>query len=207
MTEIIDISLEISEDTLIYPGNPEVDIEEIDTSGSKISRIDFGSHTGTHVDGPQHVFDDGKGVNEAFRITQFVGDCEVLDMTHREESVKKEDFEGIDLKEKSRIIVKTKNSKEGFERFRDDFVYLDGKAAEFISGFDLELFGIDYLSVKQRASSDNRPHKELLKNNIVIFEGLDLSGVEPGGYTFVGLPLKIKDIDGAPARALLIEDY
>ena len=69
------------------------------------------------------------------------------------------------------------------------------------------LFGIDYLSVKKRGGSDNRSHTELLKNDIVNFEGLDLSQVEPDEYFFVGLPLKFIDLDGAPARAILLQNF
>ena len=68
----------------------------------------------------------------------------------------------------------------------------------------IALFGIDYLSVKKRGGPDNRPHTELLKNRVVIFEGLDLSKAKPGKYFFVGLPLKFAGLDGAPARAILL---
>ena len=51
-----------------------------------------------------------------------------------------------------------------------------------------------------------RPHKSLLSKSIVIFEGLDLSSVEPGEYNFIGLPLRLVDLDGAPARVLLVKN-
>jgi len=33
-----------------------------------------------------------------------------------------------------------------------------------------------------------------------------MSKVSPGDYTFICLPLKLKDADGAPARAILISE-
>jgi arylformamidase len=45
----------------------------------------------------------------------------------------------------------------------------------------------------------------LLKDGITIVEGVNLSAVEPGKYTFACLPIKIKDGDGGPARAILIK--
>jgi arylformamidase len=35
-------------------------------------------------------------------------------------------------------------------------------------------------------------------------EGLDLSRIEPGEYQLICLPLKLKDCDGAPVRAVLM---
>jgi arylformamidase len=46
----------------------------------------------------------------------------------------------------------------------------------------------------------------LLQAGVVAVEGLDLSEIEAGDYRLYCLPLKIKGSDGAPARAILIED-
>ncbi|HAI20406.1 MAG TPA: hypothetical protein DCM14_00630, partial [Clostridiales bacterium UBA8153] len=47
-------------------------------------------------------------------------------------------------------------------------------------------------------------HLRLLEAGIPIVEGLRLAGVAPGDYFFVCLPLKLRDGDGAPARAILL---
>lgn len=62
--------------------------------------------------------------------------------------------------------------------------------------------GIDYLSIG-REDEGPAVHRALLGAEILIVEGLNFSGVEPGDYDFVCLPLKIRGGDGAPARALL----
>ena len=66
----------------------------------------------------------------------------------------------------------------------------------------IKLVGIDYLSV---ASFDeiHDVHKILLKEDIVIIEGLDLTEPKQGMYELSCLPLKIINADGAPARAIL----
>jgi arylformamidase len=43
----------------------------------------------------------------------------------------------------------------------------------------------------------------LLEGKVLIIEGLDLSGIEPGQYTLYCLPLNIPEAEGAPARVLL----
>ncbi|MFQ5661647.1 MAG: cyclase family protein [Candidatus Paceibacteria bacterium] len=206
--KIIDISLPLNSSTVIYPNNPKVEIEEnIDKrKGLTVtdSKITLGSHTGTHIDAPRHVFEDGATLDQ-IPLEQIVGKCRVLDFTDAEESIKTSDLEKHDIKEGERILAKTKNSEIGFDEFRNDYIYLDGNAAEYLAKKRVALFGIDYLSVKQRGSEDIRPHTELLKNNIVIFEGLDLSQVEEGEYMFVGLPIRFTGIDGSPARAILLK--
>ncbi|MCH7952173.1 cyclase family protein [Patescibacteria group bacterium] len=206
--KIFDISLTIDSNTIVYPGNPEVEItphHTIPQHSSNLSKIVFGSHTGTHVDAPKHADNRGAGVDNVDLYACF-GPCRVLDMTQVKDAIRIEDLSAHKIQRCERILVKTRNSFRGFERFYEDFVYLDGDAACWLAEKEIVLFGIDYLSVKKRGSKDNRAHTCLLSKRIIIFEGLDLSRVDPGEYTFVGLPLKFKGLDGSPARAILIQD-
>lgn len=209
--KLIDISLPLYNGMITYPGNPELRMRPT-RSGQKslvfpsfLTEISMGSHTGTHVDSPSHVFPKGKAV-DAIKLTQLVGNCRVLNMTHVKKAVMVSDLEKENIKKGERILVKTKNSisTKSFKEFYNDYIYLDGDAAEYLAKKNICLFGIDYLSVKQKGSLDHRPHTALLKKNIPIFEGLDLSKVKPGKYFFIGLPLKFIGIDGAPARAILM---
>lgn len=202
--KIIDISLALEEGMITYPDNPPFMI--MDASGLTSSRsiLTIGTHTGTHIDAPRHVFKDGRGLNK-IPLDRYVGVCRVLDLTNAKEAVTISDLERFRIKKGERILIKTRNSRRGFKTFYDDYVYLDGDAADYLAKKGITLFGIDSLSVKKRGGSDHRPHLSLLKKGVVIFEGLDLSKVLPGTYTFVGLPLKLGNIDGAPARAILIQ--
>jgi arylformamidase len=214
--EIIDISLPLSASTIVYPGNPRVEIEEVRGASSTHSKITLGSHTGTHIDAPRHVFPDRGGV-EIFPLAQMNGPAIVVDCTSATEKVTRQDL-GNALKNKgiatprqdlgalkgTRILLKTQNSIRGFDTFRDDFIYLDGDCAEWLASEGVALVGIDYLSIKQRGGSDHRPHTALLEKNIVILEGIDLSHVEAGEYTLACLPLSFPGLDGAPARAVLM---
>ena len=203
MEKIIDISLPIDEKTVVYPGNPKVNIKTMYGKTSTYSEIKFGSHTATHIDAPKHVFKRGFGVDK-IDLKKVIGECRVLDMTNVKEAVKVGDLKKVNIKKGERILVKTKNSQKGFKKFYNDYIYLDGSAAEFLAQKKILLFGIDYLSVKKRGGKDTRPHTSLLKKGIVIFEGLDLSKVKPGKYFFIGLPLKFTNLDGSPARAVLL---
>lgn len=201
--KIIDISLPIYEGMPIYPNNPGFSTKPVPTPHSYLSEVTMGTHTGTHIDAPRHVFKDGKGVDEV-SLERLIGPCRVLDMTHKDIEISEDDLIKEGMKKGERIFVKTKNSLRGFETGYDDYVYITSGAAELLGECGVALFGIDALSIKKRGSSDNRPHTELLRRDIVIFEGLDLSRVKAGEYFFIGLPLKLVGLDGAPARALLL---
>ena len=203
--EIIDISLPISEQMIIYPNNPPVRMKRKQGQHTVQTELSIGSHTGTHVDTPEHALYDDRGI-EAYPLRAFVGSCRVLDLTHRAfgDAIQVDDLEKNAVAVGERILAKTRNSDRGFEKFYDDYVYLDGDAAEYLAEQGIALFGIDSLSVKERGSSDNRPHTALLGAAIPILEGLDLSRAAPGAYTLVCTPLLLPHIDGALARALLL---
>ena len=204
--EIFDISLPLDGKTIIYPGNPEMTIEphtRVPEYPTNLSKIIFGSHTGTHVDAPRHVDNGAIGVDKV-SLVACIGPCRVFDMTGAEEKITVADLEKENIQQGERILVKTQNSLRGFSEFREDSIYLDGDTADYLAGRGIILFGIDGLSVKKRGGEDVRPHTSLLSKNIVIFEGLDLSGVDPGEYQFIGLPLRFTELDGSPARAVLI---
>lgn len=203
-SQIIDISLSLSPSTIIYPGNPPVEIERIgSTSGASWhSKISMGSHTGTHIDAPAHVFADGKTLGR-IDLSNFIGPCKVIDCSSSSFSVTRDDIMSKGIMQGDRILFKTHNSSRGYEEWYDDYTFLSGETAAYLAEQEVSLVGIDYLSVKQKGSSDNSPHTHLLSKDIPILEGVDLSHVEEGSYMLVFLPLKI-DIDGSPGRAVLI---
>jgi arylformamidase len=63
--------------------------------------------------------------------------------------------------------------------------------------------GIDYLSVGTYGKDGGETHRILLEAGVWIIESLDLSGVAPGDYELICLPLKVLNSEGAPARAVL----
>lgn len=161
---------------------------------TNLSKITFGSHTGTHVDAPRHVDNSAIGTDK-IDLEKCIGPCRVLDFTHCDEKISITDLGKYNIKSGERILAKT-----------NGLFYLDGDAADWLAAREIVLFGIDRLSVKKQGGEDTRPHTSLLSKNIVIFEGLDLSQVNPGEYQFIGLPLRFTDLDGAPARAILIKN-
>lgn len=205
-SKIIDISIPLSEKTIVYPGNPKIEIKEIKSEASKsiISKITSGSHNGTHIDAPRHAIEEGKSI-DMMPLDVFMGPCRVIDCTRDVGSVLKDTLELNAIFEGERILLKTTNSLRGYSEFYHDFVYLSSDGASYLAEVGVTLVGIDYLSIKQKGSTDNRPHTVLLEQDIPIIEGIDLSKVEPGNYKIIAFPLKYMDIDGAPARVVLLK--
>jgi arylformamidase len=210
--KIIDISLPINNQTVVYPNNPAVQIEtvaKIPENSSRLSKITFGSHTATHIDAPSHTLEGGDSI-DLYPLENFIGPAKVFDFSYLNpgELIKISDFEkvaeNISVEAGDRILVKTSNSNRGFAEFYDDFVALDGDCADWLAEKNIALFGIDYLSIKQRGSADNRAHNSLLSKKIPIVEGLNLKEVSAGNYNLFCPPLKLDGLDGAPARAVLM---
>ena len=196
---MIDISVGISPDMLIYSGDPKPQIEtisSIETDGAKVSGISLGSHTGTHIDAPSHVFEDGVTVDR-IKLDGLVGKALVLELTNGNvitgtdiEILYRQfaDISGINI-----LLIKT-----------GCFSYLDESAANWIVKNGFTTVGIDGMSVDD--PSRMSVHKLLLGNGINIVEYLNLCAVGEGVYDFMCLPLKIIGCDGAPARAVLFLD-
>jgi len=187
-----------------YPGDPQVKFRPWAGKKWGLTEITMGTHTGTHVDAPRHVFKSGTRIDE-LTLSKFIGPCRVLDMTHVKQAIELRDLKAAQIKKGERILVKTRNSLRSQNVFRPDYVYLSGDATEYLAKLPIALFGIDAFSVKQRGSDDLRPHTVLLKKEIVILERINLRSVKAGTYFLAALPLKLKGLDGSPVRAVLMD--
>jgi len=209
--KLYDISVTISNDIVTWPGDPKVDIQlaiQIKKGDPcNVSRWQIGAHTGTHCDAPFHFLDDGRGIDEV-TLDRFVGPCLVVEVDPKI-NIEKEDLEKIDFKRHKRILFKTRNSahwKNNNMTFDENFVAVGITGAQYLVDKKIELVGVDYLSVESfHAEFEHPVHKKLLRNNVVVLEGLNLSAIKPGEYELLCLPLKIKHGDGTPMRAALRE--
>ncbi|MBI2558169.1 cyclase family protein [Candidatus Woesearchaeota archaeon] len=204
--KIYDLSPEISEEMIVYKDKaekkPKIKAARTLKEGSNESRIELDSHTGSHVDAPYHMLENGKTI-EKIPLEKFMGKCIVLDFTKIKNSITKNNIKNSEIKIKKNgiVLLKTKNKSE--RSFNQNFTYLDKSGAEYLVSKKIKAVGIDSLGI-ERNQPEHETHKILLRNNIPIFEGLDLSKVNQGRYFFHGLPLKIRKGDASPVRAVLI---
>lgn len=209
MPRIIDISTPVVNGGLVYPGNPAIELSPQQSiakgASANVSSILFGSHTGTHVDAAKHFFDDGETVDQ-LPLDKLIGRATVLEFAEDVMQIGAKELDGQPLAGARRVLLKTRNSAllEQAE-FARNYTFLAPDGAELLAEQGVELVGIDYLSIEQFHSGHHRTHRTLLERRIVIVEGLQLGGVAPGVYDFICLPLKLAGMDGAPARAVLLE--
>jgi arylformamidase len=122
--QIFDISVPVRSDMPVYPGDPEVRLERVQESPA-VSRLDFGVHSGTHVDAPVHFIEGGSGT-EALPLEVLVGPCEVVGA-------------GEEWPESAERIL--------FKQTTE----LDGPAAQTLVARGVRLVGVDRMSVGHRA--------------------------------------------------------
>jgi arylformamidase len=203
----IDISVPLSAGLVHWPGDPPANIERIadlaKADACNVSALSLSAHTGTHLDAPLHFLAGGAGI-EGWPPEATVGPCRVLGIRSRA-GVGVESLRPHRIRRGERLLLKTGNSAGRWweEGFRRDFVHLTRDAAGYLADREVRCVGIDYLSVGAATREGEEVHRLLLGASIWIVEGLDLSGVVPGRYDLVCLPLRLPGADGAPARALL----
>jgi arylformamidase len=210
--QLFDISVRISPQMPIWPGDPTVQIERVASINKgdpcNLTRLSLGAHTGTHVDAPYHFFEKGLKVDQ-LSLRTLVGTAHVIEVYPKERTITTTDLGSLGLPSTvQRLLIKTDNSylwEGGLLEFEKDFIHLGGDAAQWIVKRGIKLIGVDYLSVDSFNSRDNVIHHTLLEAGVVIIEGLNLSHVVQGVYQLYCLPLKIADGDGAPARVVLIK--
>jgi arylformamidase len=207
---IYDISVPLRAGGVVYPGNPAISITAQQAiaqgAGANVSRLDFGSHTGTHVDAPKHFFDDGAGVDE-LPLDVLMGPARLIAFADAVASIGESELSTHDLKGVTRLLMRTRNSgwlASGSSDFHQDYTYLKPDGAEYLVKAGVTLVGVDYLSVEQFRSGHHKTHRTLLSAGVVIVEGLMLDAPPPGDYELCCLPLRLTGLDGAPARAVLV---
>jgi arylformamidase len=200
----IDVTVPIHPGMVVYEGDPPVEVTAALSlergDPANVSRLALGSHTGTHVDAPRHFVPGGAGVDR-LSPEALIGAARVLACPPgpiAAATVAGRAGRG------ERLVLKTGNSALWTRgRFAADYQALTLDAARALAQAGVGLVAIDYLSIEAFAAPGHPVHRCLLEAGVVVLEGLDLSDVEPGPYELCCLPLRLRDGDGAPARALL----
>ena len=203
--KLYDITVPISPSLPTFPGDPPVKIEPVTRiekgDAANVSRITMSSHCGSHIDVSLHYNEEGISL-ENLPLTLLIGNALVADLRGITE-IGRDVLARLPLTGVERLLLKTDNSLL-WERtgFYDIYAHLTRDGAEYLLTTSVQLIGIDYLSI-EGYSGDGQVHRLLLRNGVVVLEGLNLEGIEQGEYELICLPLKITGGDGAPVRAVL----
>ncbi len=171
---IVDLTVPIEEGMRVYPGDPEVKVQRLENQGYIISKLTLGSHTGTHVDVPAHVFKDGKTLDQV-PVEQFSGRAYVT---------KLEDIDSLDVDVDVLLIYTGGN----------------GLTLEQAKRVKARVVGVDSMSV----GSMEVHRELLSRGIIIVENLTNLDKIIGKYVDFLCFPLLIKGGDGAPARAVAV---
>lgn len=206
MTRLYDISRAIQAEMAVWPGDPAFELRRTgkiaEGSPVNVSALNLGAHTGTHVDAPYH-FEDGAAPLDQVDLSAYWGPAQVVTVNKQAGPLTPADFAGYDLGRAPRLLIHSPNSEADPNVFPSGFVHPSPELADYLGQQGVVLYGADAPSMDPQDSKDLAGHHALQRNNILILEGLDLSGVPDGVYELVALPLKLVDGDGSPVRAVL----
>ena len=207
MRRLLDISIPITRGRPTWPGSTGFSIERTLSfergDGITVSRLVLDVHTGTHVESALHYVEGGDPV-ETIPLEAFVGPALVVDLRSAD-AIGTHELEAAAIPEGTeRLLLRTRNSGllQAGQEFRRDFVGLTVDGARWLAARGFRLVGTDFLSI-QRFGDDPETHRVLMRADVAILEGLDLSAVEPGAYRLTCLPLRVYGTEAAPARAIL----
>jgi arylformamidase len=206
MTKLYDISRAMHAKMAVWPGDDAFELRRTghiaDGSPVNVSTLALSAHTGTHVDAPYHFEDDAITLDKV-NLSAYWGPAQVVTVNKTSGPLTPNDFAGYDLGRAPRLLVHSPTSEADPNVFPDGFVHPSPELADHLGRLGVILYGADAPSMDPQDSKDLAGHHALQRNNILILEGLDLSGVPDGVYELAALPLKLIDGDGSPVRAVL----
>lgn len=212
MKKVVDLSISITEQTPIYPGDPEPSLKPAATferDGYNVSLLKIGSHTGTHVDAPYHFNNDGQKIDEV-PLQQFMGRGILFDVTGKN---KKEAIILEDIMEKllhcqagDIALFHTGWSKYLGQPAYYEHPYLKPEVIEELLSRGIKTFFIDALNIDPPDGSSFEGHDLITKVNGIIGENFtNFALIDFQNPFIIALPLKLKGIDGSPVRAIAIQ--
>ncbi len=173
-----------------------------DGDGYDLSTVVSTVHIGAHADAPSH-FGPGRPGIDAVDPNRYLGPCRVV---HAE--VGPRGLIGPDVLpapiDAPRLLFRTDTFPDP-DVFTEDFAAFAPELVDTAADAGVVLMGIDTPSVDPFESTEVPTHHRMLQRDVVGLEGLDLTGVAPGRYTLVALPLRLVGFDASPVRAVLLD--
>ena len=210
--QIIDLSLSL------FTGVRGVSTEPATTIASKgynTTNLHLYSHAGTHMDAPLHFVDGGNTIDKV-DLHKCVGPALLIDLSHTAPNAQIMVADVAPYQDKigpgSRVLLRTDWDKHAhLDDYRTYMPRISAELAHWLVEKGVVMVGVQTPSVAslrpENKAELTEVHQILLKAEMIIVEGLtNLDQIQQEMVQFVALPLKVRDCDGSPVRAIAIVD-
>jgi arylformamidase len=178
----------------------------LDDHAYKYDVIRTHSHVGTHVETPAHFFPDGKDVSH-LPLDAFFGRAVLLDVT---DAAAAQAMDGDYLEEaigdalQPRDILVCRNR----DLEAEPTPAFTPEAAQWLAERDVKMLCIgERFGLGPTMTAARALHDILMRRDVCLVEFLDgLDQLQRSEFFFMALPVRIAEIDSAPARAIAIEE-
>jgi kynurenine formamidase len=210
MSRIIDLTVALED------GLRGVSVESaktVERNGWNATTLHLYSHCGTHMDAPLHFGVSEQTIDE-IPLERLIGPAWVVDLSGIEPRV----LIGVDrvtdavhdLQAGDGLLLRTDWSRRLRDpSYRNALPRVSVELARWCVERGVRLLGVEPPSVADVHNLEEltRVHHTLLAGDVIVIEGLaHLDQIRRDKVTFMAFPLKVAGGDGAPVRALAIED-
>ena len=228
MPEFIDLSQDIFTGMPVYKGMPEVavsihatheewdgikDSKEVSPS---VFKLEFGEHSGTHVDGMNHMKRELRGQSiDTMPLSMFYTEALCLDLSHKKagdiigvEDVKSALNKSKDLiKKGDTVLLYTDHYRRtyGTEDWPNN-PGIDTELARWFGGKKIAAFGVESMSPGIVGKTNKEVHHICGEMGFTHYENLVNLHllIGKGRFRFIGFPLKIRGGTASPVRAVAV---
>ena len=215
---LIDLSHTVETGMPVYPGDPAVRLRPAEAAPPwRVTTLELGSHTGTHIDAPSHYFAEGAGI-DAYPLERFILECVVVD-------VRDASGQGLVWADIAPAMPPEPAGRgvllyTGWDRHWGgpeayDHPFLTVEAGRELAALGVGLVGTDAFNIEATDGPDagvgdpepddavSGVHRVLLGADVLIVENLTDLGALPTGRLLpcAFVPLKLGGCDGSPIRA------
>ena len=208
--DIIDLTHPMESNMPVFPGSRPVNLitsSTFEEEGYHEIRMDCSTHTGTHIDCGYHLLSNGLNTTTTpvshFYGKGLVAECRDIPAGG---SISKEYLQQMETEilNSDFLLIHTGWSRYwGSEEYFRKFPVLQEEAARYLTSFNLKGIGSDTISFDPVDSGELPVHHLLLSKGLILIENLvNLKSLPKHDFTFSCFPLKIKNGDGSPVRAV-----
>jgi len=206
MSDWIDLTVSITKNYLVYPGDKNLEIKQtrtIENDGYNLSQLNLNMHIGTHIDFRSHALK--LKSQEEINFENFIGKGNVIRPAIIDNIVSTKDLEmqynNLNYREKILFLDLKNAAKINTSEYYKPILF-EPKIFKFLSENNIAILGADIPNFSYVNEEGLRMHKDLLGRNIYLIENLTNLDLLNHHFYFVGLPLKIFNVEASMIRAV-----